>query len=101
MDINEIHVLTRYRDPSDEAKALRLRAARMFVTRSQTEFAKLVGIKKTTYNWQEVGGHPSPEVLDYLYLNHEIGPNFILYGDVRRLPVEAIEAIVAALREPD
>lgn len=101
MDIAEFHNLARYRDASEEAISLRLKAARAFVSESQVDFAKLVGLKKSTYSYQEVIGRPSKEVLDYLYLVHEIGPNFILYGDGRRLPMDTIEAIAEALSSAD
>ena len=101
MDMSDFHKLSRYRDSSEQAISLRLKASRTFVSESQVAFATAVGLKKTTYNHQEVSGRPSKDVLDYLYLTHEIGPNFILYGDGRRLPADAIEAIAAALPSAD
>lgn len=101
MDIEAKERLTRYRDTSDEAVARRLLAARNLVDKSQKRFAELVGIGKTTYNSQEIKGKPSREVLDFLYRNSRIGPNFIYYGEFLPLPGDVQLALLAALREID
>lgn len=101
MEIDEKERLVRLNDHSDEATAIRLKAARSLVTDSQKEFAKLVGITYTTYNSQEVRGRPSREVFDYLYRNARVGPNFILFGEFLPLPGDVQLALLNALREPD
>lgn len=99
MDIQAKEHLVRFRDSSDAAISLRLRAARAISSSSQAEFAELVGMTPTTYNTQEVKGRPSRKVLDYLYRNKRIGPNFIIYGEFLPLPCDVLDALLAALRE--
>lgn len=101
MDIDQKNELFLYLDTSVQAIARRLRAARMTSGLSQKDFAESVGLKKTTYNSQEVKGAPSPAVLNYLYRNHRIGPNFIYLGEFLPLPGDVRIALEASLREID
>lgn len=101
MDIDEKERLTRYRDSSDDAVARRLRAARSIASDSQKEFAGFVGLTETTYNSQEVKGRPSREVLNYLYRNTRVGPNFILFGEFLPLPGDVQLALLDALHAID
>jgi hypothetical protein len=101
MDINDKEKIFRFKDSSPEAISRRLRAARSTVTGQQKEFAALANVKVTTYNSQEVKGAPSIEVLEYLYRNHRIGPNFILFGEFLPLPGDVQLALLDALRDLD
>lgn len=101
MNIEEKERLTRFQDFSDEAVSRRLRAARSIVSSSQKEFAKTVDLSETTYNSQEVRGRPSREVMNYLYRNKRIGPNFILFGEFLQLPGDVQNALIDALRALD
>lgn len=101
MEIDEKERLTRFRDSSDAAIARRLRAARHIASASQKDFAKLVQLSETTYNSQEVKGRPSMAVLNYLYRNQRIGPNFILFGEFLPLPGDVQSALLGALRAID
>lgn len=97
MDTEEKERITRFRDSSPDAIARRLKAARLTVEKSQKKFSELIGVAQTTYNTQEVKGSPRFEVLDYLYRNHRIGANFILWGDVYTLPADVQDTVVASL----
>ena len=101
MDIEERERLFRYRDSSPEAISLRLRAARSLVAPSQKDFAALVGINNKTYHYQESAGAPGIQVIDYLYKNARVGPNFILLGEFLPLPGDVQNALVDVLRAPD
>lgn len=101
MDTEEKERIARYRDSSSKAIARRLRAARVIVEPNQKLFAKLIGVPQTTYNSQEVKGSPRFEVLDYLYRNHRIGANFILWGEVINLPADVQDALTASLLAGD
>lgn len=89
--------IARYRDSSKVAIARRLKAARMMLNFNQKEFAKRLEVPYTTYNSQETKGVPGMEVLDYLYKNHMIGANFILFGEVFNLPCDVQDRIIAVL----
>lgn len=97
MDIEEKERLARYRDSSSEAIAFRLKAARSLVAERQKDFATMVGINPKTYHYQEKTGAPSFQVLDYLYRNARIGPNFIVMGEVLPLPGDVQIALIDAL----
>lgn len=101
MNIDEKEALTLRAVTSSDAIARRLRAARMVAEPKQKEFAALVGLNPKTYNSQETKGAPSLKVMEYLYKNHRIDFNFVLYGDFLTLPGDVQTALFAALREID
>lgn len=101
MDADEKELLAQYRDWSDVAVARRLRAARMIASPNQKEFARALDMTVTTYNSQEVKGRPSIEVLNYLYRNARVGPNFILFGEIVPLNGDVQIALIDALRAID
>lgn len=68
---------------------------------TQKEFAAHVGLSPTTYNSQETKGSPSMKVMEYLYKNHRIDFNFVLYGDFLTLPGDVQTALFAALHAID
>ena len=101
MDMATKEQIAHYRDSSPAAISRRLRAARTTVEPNQKAFAKMLELATTTYNSQEVKGAPRMEVLDFLYRNHRISPNFILFGEVYNLPADVQDRLVAALRAAD
>lgn len=101
MNIDQKEALARHRLTSNEAIAIRLRAARSLAGGTQAEFAKEVGISPTTYNSQEMKGRPSLEVLHHLYRNYRVDYNFILYGDFLQLPGDVQNALFDALPAAD
>ncbi|SEB78246.1 MULTISPECIES: hypothetical protein [Rhodobacterales] len=98
MDIEEKERIARFRDTSPEAIALRLRAARSLVAEQQKDFAALLNINPKTYHYQEKTGAPSFQVLDYLYRNARVGPNFVIIGEMLPLPGDVQLALIAALQ---
>jgi len=102
MNIDEKESLARFRDTSHEAISTRLRAAwRAAGYATQKEFAAAIGISHTTYNSQETKGRPALQVLHFLYRNHKIDYNFILYGDFLQLAGNVQNALFEALRAAD
>lgn len=90
--------LARHRDTTGTAIAVRLRAARKVAGfAKQTDFAKALSMKLTTYNSQEMAGSPGTEVMQFLYENSRIDFNFIIYGDFSQLPGDVQTALFAAL----
>lgn len=101
MNIDEKEALTQRSIVSSEAISRRLKAARMVAEPKQKEFAAQVGLNPTTYNSQETKGAPSIKVMEYLYRNHRIDFNFVLYGDFLTLPGDVQAALFSTLREID
>lgn len=100
MNIDEKERLARFRDTSNEAISTRLHAAwRASGYATQKDFAAALGMSHTTYNTQESKGRPALSVLHFLYRNHRIDYNFILYGDFLQLPVAVQDALFVALHE--
>lgn len=101
MLIDEKEALTQRTVVSPDAIARRLKAARMVAEPKQKEFAAQVGLSPTTYNSQETKGAPSMKVMEYLYKNHRIDFNFVLFGDFLTLPGDVQSALFEALRAID
>lgn len=98
MTIDTREALFRLNDYSDEAVALRLRAAREVAGyKGQTDLAEALGIKYQTYHSQEKRGRPTPATVRFLYKNHRIDFNFIYNGDFSQLPGDVQQALEAAL----
>lgn len=98
MNIDAKERLSKYRDVSPEAISVRLRAAwHAAGYKTQKEFASALGMSPTTYNSQETKGRPSLDVLHFLYRNHRIDYNFVLFGDFLQLPGDVQSALFDAL----
>lgn len=98
MTIEERELLFRLNDDTDEAVAMRLRAAREVAGyKGQKDFAKALDLNYQTYHSQEKRGRPTPSTVRYLYRNHRIDFNFIYNGDFLQLPGDVQQALEAAL----
>ncbi len=98
MDYETKTRLARWADSTESAISARLVAARLAAGYTvQKDFAQALGISKTTYNSQEIQGHPSMDTIRFLYQNHRIDFNFILYGDFSQLPGDVQAALFSAL----
>ncbi|MBU2936998.1 MULTISPECIES: helix-turn-helix domain-containing protein [Pacificibacter] len=98
MDISAKNLLFRKDDGTAEAVSVRIKAARIaagFV--KQTDFAKALGISKTTYNTQEKLGKPAISTIRFLYVNHRIDFNYVFNGDFNHLPGDVQLALETAL----
>lgn len=102
MTIEEREKLFRLNDDSDEAVAVRLRAAREVAGfKRQRDFAEALNLKYQTYHSQEKKGRPSPSTVRFLYRNHRVDFNFVYNGDFLQLPGDVQMALEAALRAHD
>lgn len=100
MTIEYREKLFRLNDDSDEAVAMRLRAAREVAGfRKQRDFAAALDLNYQTYHSQEKKGRPSPSTVRFLYRNHRIDFNFVYNGDFLQLPGDVQVALEAALSE--
>ncbi|AVO37367.2 XRE family transcriptional regulator [Pukyongiella litopenaei] len=97
MDIEHKERLARIGDISPEAVRARLLAARSSVGMKQQDVAKAVGLKKSTFNSQEMRGAPSAITMRYYHRQHRIDFNFILHGDFAQLPQDVQERLFAEL----
>ncbi|MGK7653178.1 helix-turn-helix domain-containing protein [Roseovarius sp. B08] len=98
MTIEEREQLFRLNDDSDEAVALRLRAAREVAGyKKQRDFAEALDLNYQTYHSQEKKGRPSPSTVRFLYRNHRIDFNFVYNGDFLQLPGDVQAALEKAL----
>lgn len=97
MDIEQKERLARLGDISPEAVHTRLLAARNSIDMKQQDVAAAVGLKKTTFNSQEVRGAPSATTMRYYHRQHRIDFNFILHGDFAQLPQDVQERLFAQL----
>jgi|TARA_R110000823_G_scaffold21515_2_gene65045 hypothetical protein len=97
MDIEQKERLARLGDISPEAVHTRLLAARNSINMKQQDVAAAVGLKKTTFNSQEVRGAPSATTMRYYHRQHRIDFNFILHGDFAQLPQDVQERLFAQL----
>ena len=88
----------RLNDDSDEAVAVRIKAARIAAGYvKQTDFATALGIPYKTYHAQEKKGHPAISTVRFLHKNHRIDFNFVYNGDFSQLPGDVRDALEAAL----
>lgn len=102
MTIEEREKLFRLNDDSDEAVAVRLRAAREVAGfKRQRDFAEALDLNYQTYHSQEKKGRPSPPTVRFLYRNHRIDFNFVYNGDFLQLPGDVQMALETALRAHD
>ncbi|MFU1476356.1 XRE family transcriptional regulator [Roseovarius sp. C7] len=100
MTIDEREKLFRLNDASDEAVAVRLRAAREVAGFDrQRDFAKALDLNYQTYHSQEKRGRPSPSTVRFLYRNYRIDFNFIYNGDFLQLPGDVQTALEVALSD--
>lgn len=102
MTIEEREKLFRLNDDSDEAVAMRLRAAREVAGyKRQRDFAEALEINYQTYHSQEKRGRPTASTVRFLYRNHRIDFNFVYNGDFLQLPGDVQLALEAALSGTD
>ncbi|WP_208354278.1 helix-turn-helix domain-containing protein [Pseudaestuariivita rosea] len=98
MRFEEKEELFQLGDISREAIARRLRAGRMATGLNQQDFAKSVGLKKTTYSAQENGdSSPSIPVMRALYREYRIDFNYVLHGDFAQLPSDVQDKLIEIL----
>lgn len=97
MDIEHKERLARLGDISPEAVRVRLLAARNSIEMKQQDVAGAVGLKKTTFNSQEVRGAPSAVTMRYYHRQHRIDYNFILHGDFAQLPQDVPSRLFSEL----
>lgn len=100
MDIELKERLAKLGDISPEAVRTRLLAARNSIGMKQQDVAGAVGLKKTTFNSQEMRGAPSAATMRYYHRQHRIDFNFILHGDFAQLPLDVQERLFAQLSAP-
>ena len=93
-------VLARYADTSGEATSFRLRAARMALGVDQKTMAAALNLPASSYaSYETAKAYPSIPVMRHFRREHDIGFDFLIYGDFRRLPVEIAERVFAAMRD--
>jgi DNA-binding XRE family transcriptional regulator len=97
MDIEQKERLARLGNISPDAVRARLLAARNSIGMKQQDVASAVGVKKTTFNSQEIRGAPSVVTMRYYHRQHRIDFNFILHGDFAQLPQDVQERLFAEL----
>lgn len=97
MNIERKEHLARLGDISPEAVRTRLLAARNSIGMKQQDVASAVGLKKTTFNSQEMRGAPSAATMRYYHRQHRIDFNFILHGDFAQLPLDVQDRLFAEL----
>ncbi len=102
MVVEDREKLFRLNDDSDEAVALRLRAAREVAGyKRQRDFAEALELNYKTYHAQESKGRPTPSTVRFLHRNHRIDFNFVYNGDFLQLPGDVQQALETALSETD
>lgn len=96
-DLDARERLARTGDTSDEAIALRLKAAERVSGMTQKEIAAQLGLSPTTLNSQVRSGRPSIKLMRYFYRSFRVDFNFILHGDLPQLPTNVQRELLAAL----
>lgn len=100
MDLDRIEQLARRGEMSPSICAIRLKAARLSVGLTQKDLAQAVGRKATAISNMERGlSFPSNDVMRYFYRAHEIGFDFIMVGDLAKLPLGVVETLSSALED--
>lgn len=97
MNIEQKERLAKLGDISPEAVRTRLLAARNSIGMKQQDVANAVGLKKTTFNSQEMRGAPSVATMRYYHRQHRIDFNFILHGDFAQLPLDVQDRLFAEI----
>ena len=97
MRFEEKETLTRQRDTSDEAVAVRLKAAVTVTGLRQNEIAAALNLSSKTLNSQIMKGRPSIDLMAFLYREHRIDFNFVLFGDFAQLPSDVQAELLTAL----
>jgi transcriptional regulator with XRE-family HTH domain len=97
MDFEAKEKLAGAGDTSPEAIHRRLVAIRKITGLTGKNIAEAAGIKYTTYHAQEKAGSPSVRLMTYYLKAFQVDYNFILGGDLSRLPADIQQAIVAEL----
>lgn len=99
MDLEKKTKLARVNDMSQEAAAIRLRAA-FAVTglKQHNDLAAAAGVSKTVLSNAMAGStYPNRNVLKYLYRAHRVDFNFMMNGDFAQLPGDVQDLLFPAL----
>ena len=98
---DEEDALARFGDNGKAASTIRLRAAfKLTGFEHQKDLGEAAGEKKSTFNQMWVGNsYPNRNVMTYLYRRHRIDFDFMMIGDLSRLPHDVRGRIIPALRE--
>ena len=100
MELDEIEALARRGDNGKAACAIRLRAARHAAELTQKDVADRIGRRTTAVSAMENGvNFPSFEIMRFYWRNHRIDFNFLMIGDVEKLPADVLDRLGPALRE--
>lgn len=100
MDYAEKERLAMTRDDSTKASAIRMLAARKLTGLSQDDLGKQGKVKKAAISNIEKGkSYPSRALMVYLFREHRIDFNFIIYGHFSQLPADVTERLFPLLEE--
>lgn len=98
MEPQEKQRLSRHNDMSKEARAIRLRAARLAAGLAQTDVAAAIGVTGGAIGEMESGRNPpSDAVMRFMFYEHRIDFNFLINGDYAQLPGDVQARLFPAL----
>lgn len=100
MDTAQKQSLAMINDFSQEAAAIRARAARTFAGLNQGQLAEIIGTRNTTISNIEKGlQFPSRALLQYFFHEHRLDFNFMMAGLYATLPGDVQDRIFAHLED--
>ncbi|WP_420013313.1 helix-turn-helix transcriptional regulator [Tateyamaria sp.] len=99
MDFLTKERLAMTRDSESKAAAIRLKASRLYTGLSQDELGAMGGVKKAAINNIEKGrSFPARPLMTYLFREHRIDFNFLIYGEFAQLPSDVQERLFPLLQ---
>lgn len=100
MKTEQKDTLAMHGDASQEAAGRRITAARRFAGLSQSEMAEAVGITKAAVsNIEKARSFPTRPLMLYLYREHRVDFNFLIYGAYAQLPGDVQAGLLRELEE--
>jgi transcriptional regulator with XRE-family HTH domain len=100
MDFETKEALAMTRDGEAKAAAIRLKAARLYTGLSQEEFGSKGGVKKAAIGNIEKGrSFPARPLMTFLFREHRIDFNFLIYGEFAQLPADVQDRLFPLLQD--
>ena len=99
MDFLTKERLAMTRDSESKAAAIRLKAARLYTGLSQDDLGAMGGVKNAAISNIEKGrSFPGRPLMTYLFREHRIDFNFLIYGEFAQLPSDVQERLFPFLQ---
>lgn len=99
MDFETKERLAMTRDAGSKASAIRIKASRLYTGLSQADFGAKGKIRTAAVSNIEKGrSFPARPLMTYLFREHRIDFNFLIYGEFAQLPQDVQERLFPLLQ---